>query len=174
MCLHPWLGSILHQNVIILFAASSAEMIIPLEPVTPLELTTDALHTTLATTDTLPNPPTRTLNRLALILSLLILPYVALSTPSLVVSLVEDPPLLPERNTSAIYNPSTILPIPITDAACLPSPSRTMTFTTSTTNKTTPWSSLLRSKTTQSRKSLLSKAALLTSSIGPHIKNSNS
>jgi len=68
--------------------------------------------TTLATTDALPNPPTRTLNRLTPMLPLPTLPYVALSTPSLVVSLVEDPPLLPERNTSTISNPSTILPFP--------------------------------------------------------------
>jgi len=47
------------------------------------------------------------------------LPHVALSTPSLVVSLVEVLPLLPERDTSAISNQSTILPIPITNAACL-------------------------------------------------------
>jgi len=49
--------------------------------------------------------------------------------PSLVVSLVENPSLVPERNTSAISNPSTILPIPITYAACLPSPLRTTTST---------------------------------------------
>jgi len=58
-----------------------------------------------------------------------ILPYTALSTTSLVVSLVEDLPLLPERNTSTISNPLTILPIPITYAACLLSPSRTTTST---------------------------------------------
>jgi len=65
--------------LLVTFAASSAEMIIPLEPVTPLDLTTDALHTTLATTNALPNPPTKILNRLALMLPLPILPYVALS-----------------------------------------------------------------------------------------------
>jgi len=124
--------------VLVTFAASSAERIIPLEPVTLLDLTIDALATTLATTDALTNPLTRTANRLAPMLPLPTLPYVALSTPSLVVSLVEDPPLLPERNTSTVSNPSTILPIPITDTACLPSPSRTMTSTTSITNKTTP------------------------------------
>jgi len=93
-------------------------MIIPLDPVTPLDPTTGALHTTLATTDALPNPLTRIPNRLAPTSPLLILPFVALSTPSLVASLVEDPLLLPERNTSAIFNASTILPTPITNAAC--------------------------------------------------------
>jgi len=83
--------------VLVTFAASSAEMIIPLEPVTLLNLTTDALPTTLATIDALPNLLTRTPNRLAPTLPLPTLPYVALSTPSLVVSLMEDPPLLPER-----------------------------------------------------------------------------
>jgi len=128
--------------MLVTFAASSAEMIIPLELVTLLDLTTDALSMILATTNALPSPLTRTLNRLAPMLPLPTLPYVALSTPSLVVSLVEAPPLLPERNTFAISNPSTILPIPIIDAACLPSLSRTTTFTASITNKTTPWSSL--------------------------------
>ena len=90
--------------VLATFAASSAEMIIPLEPVTLLDLTTYALPTTLATTDALPNPLTRTPNQLAPMLPLPTLPYVALSTPSLAISLMEDPPLLPERNTSAISN----------------------------------------------------------------------
>jgi len=93
-------------------------------------------------------------------------PYVALLTPSLAVSLVEDQPLLPERNTSTISNPLTILLIPITYAACLPSPSRTTTSTASITNKTTPWSSLSKSKTTQSRKSLSTRATPLASSTG--------
>ena len=52
------------------FAASSAEMIIPLEPVTLLDLTLNALPTTLATTDALPNQLTRTPNQLAPMLPL--------------------------------------------------------------------------------------------------------
>ena len=67
--------------VLATFATSSAEMIIPLEPITLLDLTTDALPTTLATIDTLPNPLTRTPNRLAPMLPLPTLPYMALSTP---------------------------------------------------------------------------------------------
>jgi len=101
----------------------------------PLDPTTDAPHTTLATTDAHPNPLTRNPNRPAPISPSSILHYAALSTPSLVASLVEDPPLLPERNTSAIFNPSIISPIPTTDAACLPSSSQTTTFTASTTNR---------------------------------------
>jgi len=68
--------------VLVTFAASSAEMIILLEPVT--SLTIGALHTTLATTDTPPNPLTRIPNRLAPKSPSPILPYMALSTPSLV------------------------------------------------------------------------------------------
>ena len=60
------------------FAASSAEMVIPLEPVTLLDLTTDSLPTTLAMTNALPNPLTRTPNQLAPMLPLPTLPYVAL------------------------------------------------------------------------------------------------
>jgi len=41
-------------------------------------------------------------------------------------------------------NQSTTLPIPITDAACLPQPSRTMTSTASITSKMTLWSSPLK------------------------------
>ena len=110
-------------SVLVTFAASSVETIIPLDLVTPLDLTIDALHTTLATTDAPPNPPTKIPNRPTPISPPLILPYATLSTPSLMALLVEDPPLLPERNTSAIFNPSTTLPIPITDVACLPSSS---------------------------------------------------
>ena len=47
-------------------------------------------------------------------------PYAALLTPSLVALLVADPPHSPERDTSAIYNPSTTLPTPITNVACPP------------------------------------------------------
>jgi len=83
------------------------------------------------------------------------------------------PPLLPEKDTSTIYNPSTTSPIPTTDAVCLLSSSQMMTSTASTTNKMTPWSSLLKSKLTLSRKSLLIKAAMLISSTGPPTKNSN-
>ena len=43
----------------------------------------------------------------------------------------------------------------------------------STINKMTPWSSLLKSKTTPLRKSLSIKAALLTSSTGPPTKSYN-
>ena len=50
------------------FATSSAKMVIPLEPVALLDLTRDALPTTLATTDALPNPLTRSPNRLKKIL----------------------------------------------------------------------------------------------------------
>jgi len=51
--------------VLVTFAASSAEMIIPLKLVTLLDLTIDTLPMTLATTDALLNPLTRTLNQLA-------------------------------------------------------------------------------------------------------------
>jgi len=89
----------------------------------PLDLTTDALHMTPVTTDAPPNPPTKNPNRPAPTSPLPTLPYVAPSTPSLVASVVEDPLLLPERDTSAISNPLTISPIPTTNAACLPSSS---------------------------------------------------
>jgi len=109
--------------------ASSAERIIPLDPAILLVSTIDAFPTTLAMIDAPTNPPTKIPNRFAPMLPLSTPPYAALSTPSLVVSLVKDPPLPPERNTYAISNPLTTLPIPIIDAACLPSPSRTTTFT---------------------------------------------
>jgi len=139
----------------------------------PLDPTTNALHTTPVTTDAPPNPITRNPNRPAPISPLSTLPYVAPLTPSLVASLVEDPPLLPERNTSAISNSSTISHIPTTDVACLPSSSQMTTFMASTINKMTPWSSLLKSKTTSLRMSLSTKAAPLTSFTGPPTKNSN-
>ena len=88
--------------VLVTFVASSEELIIPLKPVTLLDLTTDALPTTFATTDALPNPLTRTLNWLAPMLPLPTLPYVALSTPSLLVSLVEAPPPL-QKETPPPY-----------------------------------------------------------------------
>jgi len=100
-------------------------------------------------------------------------PYAAPSTPSLVASLVEDPLLLPEKDTSAISNPSTISPNPTTDAACLPSSSQMTTFMASTINKMTSCSSRLKSKTTPLRKFFLTKATSLTSSTGPPTKNSN-
>ena len=103
-----------------IFAVSSAGMTITLDPATPLDPTIDALHTTLATTDARPNLLTRNPNRPVPTSPPPILPYVALSTPSLMASLVDSPPLLPERNTSAISNPSIISPIPTTDAVCLP------------------------------------------------------
>jgi len=48
-----------------------------------------------------------------------------------------------------------------------------MTFMASTINKMTPWSSLLKSKTTPLRKSLLIRVAPLTFSTGPPTKNFN-
>jgi len=80
-------------------------------------------------------------------------PYEAPLTPSLVASQAEDPPRLPEKDTSTIYNPSTTSPIPTTNVVCLLSYSQMMTSTTSTTYKMTPWSSLLKSKITLLRKS---------------------
>jgi len=87
-----------------------------------------------------------------------------------------------KANTTPLLTPSlppnkhqsTTSPIPITDAACLPSSSQTMTFTTATTNKTTPWSSLLKLKTTLLRKSSSTRATLLTFFTRPPIKNSSS
>jgi len=139
----------------------------------PLDPTTGALHMTPVTTDAPSNPPTKSPNQPAPTSPLSILPYVAPSTPSLVASLVEDPLILPERDTSAISNPSTISSIPTTDAACLLSSSQMTTFMASTINKMTPWSSVLKSKTMSSRKSLLIRAAPLTSSTGPPTKNFN-
>ena len=104
--------------VLATFAALSAERITPLDPAIFLVPTTDALPMTLVTINASTNPPTKTPNRLIPMLPSLTLPYTTLSKPSPVVSLVEDLPLLPERNTSAISNPSTTLPIPITDATC--------------------------------------------------------
>jgi len=119
-------------------------MTIPLDPATPLDPTTNALHMTPVTRDAPPNPLTKNPNRPAPTSPLPTLPYVAPSTPSLVASLVEDPLLLPERDTSGISNPSTISSIPTIDAACLPSSLQMTTFMASTINKMTPWSSLLK------------------------------
>jgi len=80
-----------------------------------LDPTTNAPNMTPVTTNAPPNPPTKNLNRPAPTSPLPTLPYVAPSTPSLVASLVEDPLLLPKRDTSTISSPSTISPIPTTD-----------------------------------------------------------
>jgi len=93
----------------------------------PLDLTTNALHMIPVTTDAPPNPPTKNPNWPAPTSPPPTLPYVVPSTPSLVALLVEDPPLLPEKDTSAISNPSTISPIPTTDAVCLLSSSQMTT-----------------------------------------------
>jgi len=100
-------------------------------------------------------------------------PYEAPLTPSLVASQVEVPPRLPERDTSAIYNPLTISLIPTTDAVCPPSYSQMTTSTASTTNKMTQWSSPLKSKIMLLRKSLWIKTAQSTSFTGPPTKNYN-
>ena len=102
--------------VLVTFAALSAEKITLLDPAILLVPTTNALSMTLITI----NAPTKTPNQLAPTSPPPTLPYAALSTPSPVVLLVEDLPLLPERNTLAISNPSTTLPIPVTDVAYLP------------------------------------------------------
>jgi len=140
----------------------------------PLDPLIDVHHMTSVTTGTPPNPPIKNRSRPVPTSPQPTLPYVAPLTPSLVASQAEAPPLLPEKDTSAIYNPSTISPIPTTDAVCPLSSSQMMTSTALTTNKTSPWSSLLKSKITLSRKSLLIKAALSISSIGPPTKNFNS
>jgi len=75
----------------------------------PLDPITDVLHMTPVKNPSRPAPTS----------PLPTLPYLAPSTPSLVASLVEDPLLLPEKDTSAICNPSTISPILNTDAVCL-------------------------------------------------------
>jgi len=139
----------------------------------PLDLITDVHHMTPVMIGTPPNPPVKNGSRPAPTSPLSTLPYMAPLTPSLVASQAEAPPLLPEKDTSAIYNPSTTSPIPTTDAVCLLSSSQMMTSTASTTNKMTPWSSLLKSKITLSRKSLLIRAALLISSTGSPTKNFN-
>jgi len=112
--------SVKHWCVLATFVALSAEKTIPLDPTILLVPTINALPVTLATINAPTNPRTKTPNRLVPTSSPPTLPYATLSTTSPVVSLVEDLPLLLERNTSAIYNPSTTLPTPITDAACLP------------------------------------------------------
>ena len=140
----------------------------------PLDPTTDVINMTPVTIDAPPNPLTKNPNRPAPTSPPLTPPpYAAPSTPSLVASLVEDPLLLPEKDTSAVSNPSTILSIPTTDAACLLSSSQMTTFMASTINKMTPWLSPLKSKITLLRKSLLIKAAPLISSTGPPTKNFN-
>jgi len=92
-------------------AASSAETI------TLHVLTTEALPAILVTTNVLTNPPTATTNLLALISPRPTPHYAGPLTPSLVASLVGDPPHQPERDISAIYNPSTTSPSPTTDVA---------------------------------------------------------
>ena len=82
-------------------------MTTPLDPNTILVLTTNAFPATLATINAQTNPQTLTPNQLTPMSPPLTLSYVALSTPSMEILLVEDPPPLPERNTSAISNPST-------------------------------------------------------------------
>jgi len=143
------------------FAASFVRMTIPppLDPATPRDLTTDANQTTPITIATPPNPTINSQSPPAPTSPLPTPPYEAPLTPSLVASQVEAPPHLPERDTSAIYNPSTISPIPTTDAVCPPSYSQMTTSTASTTNRMTPWSSPLKSKIMLLRKSLWIKAA---------------
>ena len=82
-------------------------MTTPPDPITLLVLTTDALFVTLAMINAQTNPQTMTPNRLALMSPPPTLPCAALSTPSLVVLLVEDPPPWLGRDTSAVSNPST-------------------------------------------------------------------
>jgi len=94
-------------------------------------------HPLAPTTDAQPNPLTRHPNQPAPTSPPPTLPYVAPSTPSLVASLVEDPPLLPERNTSTISNPSIISLIPTINVVCLPSSSQMMTFMALTINHIT-------------------------------------
>jgi len=146
----------------------------PLDPATPRDLTTDVNKMTPITIATPPNP---TINNQSLPAptspSPTPPPYEAPLTPSQVASQVEAPARLPERDTSAIYNPSTISPIPTTDAVCPPSYSQMTTSTALTTNRMTPWSSPSKSKIMLLRKSLWIKAAQLTSSIRPPTKKYN-
>jgi len=145
----------------------------PFDPATPCDLTIDVNQMTPIAIATPPNP---TINNQSLPAPTSPPPtplYEAPLTPSLVASQVEAPPRLPERDTSAIYNPSTISPIPTTDAVCPPSYSQMTTSTASTTNRMTPWSSPSKSKIMLLRKSLWIKAAQLTSSTGPPTKNYN-
>jgi len=159
-----------------IFTTSSVETTIPppLDPVTPRDLTTNIHQMTPITTTTPPNPTISTQSPPAPTSHLPTPPpYEAPLTPSLVASQVEAPPLLPEKDTSALYNASTTSPIPTTHAVCLLLYSQKMTSTASTTNKMTPWSSLLKSRIIPLRKSLLIRAALLISSTEPLTKNSN-
>jgi len=145
----------------------------PLDPVTPRDLTTNVNQMTLITIATPPNPTINNQSLPAPTSPLPTPPYEAPLTPSLVASQAEAPLLLPERDTSAIYNPSTISPIPTTDAVCLLLYSQMMTSRTSTTNKMTPWSSPSKSRIMLLRKSLWIKVGQLTSSTGPLTKNYN-
>ena len=106
--------------VLATFAALSTEKTTPLDPIILLVPIIDALPVILTMINAQTNPRTMTPNRLAPTSPPPILPYVAQSTPSPVVSLVEALPLLPERGTFAISNQSTTSPFPITDATSLP------------------------------------------------------
>ena len=94
--------------VLAISAALSEKMTNPPDLIILLNLTIDALLATLATINAQTNPQTLTANQLASMSPPLTLPYTTLSTPSLMVLLVEDPPPLPRWDTSAISNPSTI------------------------------------------------------------------
>ena len=76
-------------------AALSEKMTNPPDLIILLNLTIDALLATLATINAQTNPQTLTANQLASMSPPLTLPYTTLSTPSLMVLLVEDPPPLP-------------------------------------------------------------------------------
>jgi len=145
----------------------------PPNPATTHDMTTDANQTTSITIATPPNSTTNSQSPPTPTLPLPTPPYEAPLTPSLVASQVETPPRLPERDTSAIYNQSTISLIPITDVVCPPSYSRMTTSMASTTSRTTPWSSPLKSKIMPLRKSSWIKAAQLTSSTRPPTKSYN-
>jgi len=106
--------------VLAISAALSVETTTLPNPITLLVLTIDVLPATLATKNAQANPQTMTPNRLAPTSPLPTLPYATLLTPSLVVSLVEDPPHPLGSDTSAISNLSTTSPILITDVACPP------------------------------------------------------
>jgi len=104
----------------------------------PLDLTTDVHHMTPVTTATPPNPTIKNQSPPAPTSPLPTPPYEAPLTPSLAASQAKAPPLLPEKDTSAIYNPSTTSHIPTTDAVCLLSYSQMMTSTASTTISNNP------------------------------------
>jgi len=92
--------------VLAIFAASSVGMTIPppLDPATPHDLTTDVNQMTPITIATPPNPTINNQSPPAPTSPLPTPPYEAPLTPYLVASQVEPSPLLPERDTSAIYN----------------------------------------------------------------------